>query len=187
MWYALFFAALLSTDSLGVGISLGMNKIKIPVCAKIVATVVSLLFAGLSCCAGLTGGLFLGEKFCKIAGGVLLAISGFVLLQSEFKGNKKSSDRDGSGEISTKEAVLMGIAVSTDMLGAGTGFACGEKAIWLFPVFAGMFQFCFLSLGDLAGRKIKVPLWAREKIIPYLPPVVIIILGVVKMLKGLLR
>lgn len=185
MWYALFFAALLSTDSLGVGLALGTKGTKIPLCAKLVAMAVSFGFAALSCFVGLGSGALLDEKFCRISGGILLAVSGIVLFLSALKGDKKDSDRDGSGEISVKEAVLMGVALSSDMLGAGTGFACGEKGVLLFPVFAGAFQFCFLTLGHIAGRKIKVPLWMQEKVIPYLAPVVIIILGVLKTARGI--
>ncbi len=185
MWYSLFFAALLSADSLGVGLALGTKKTKLSLFAKFTVMTVSCGTAALSCFIGMGSELVLGDKFCKIAGGILLAVSGFLLLQSAVKGNENNSDRDGSGEISVKEAVLMGIALSADMLGAGTGFACGENGVWLFPFFAGGFQFCFLALGHFAGRKIRVPLLIKEKIIPFLPPVVIIFIGVIKMTNGL--
>ncbi len=185
MWYALFFAALLSADSLGVGISLGMSNVKTPLCAKIVATVVSVGFAAVSCFVGMAGGMVLNPVLCKTAGGFLLILSGVALLWNAEHDNKKDSDRDGSGEISVKEAVIMGFAVSADMLGAGTGFACGERIVWAFPLFAGTFQYIFLTLGDYAGRKINVPLWLKEKVIPYLPPIIITVLGVLKIITGL--
>lgn len=185
MWYALFFAALLSADSLGVGLALGTKKTKISPVSKLTLMAVSCGFAAISSIVGVGSGAFFGENFCKISGGILLVISGVVLLLGALKGEKKDSDRDGSGEISVKEAVMMGVALSSDMAGAGTGFACGQNGVWLFPVFAGLFQLCFLSAGHFAGGKIKVPRWMREKVIPYFPPIVIIILGVLKTARGI--
>jgi len=179
--YGILFSALLSLDSLSVGISLGINKIKMSHFARFIVALISSAVAGISCFAGVSGGMVLGERFCKTAGGALLLVSGIVLFVNAVRENKRDCDSDGSGEISLKEAVFMGITLSLDMLGAGTGFACGGGDILLFPIFAGVFQFCFLLLGDLAGRKISVPMWLEKKIISYLPPVVIIILGVVKM------
>ena len=187
MWYAMFFAALLSADSLGVGLTLGTNKTKIPPYAKLAVTAVSFVFASLSCFAGMGGKLIMKPHLCDAVSGVLLTISGLFLLLGALKGTANNSDRDGSGEISVKEALFMGVALSSDMLSAGTGFACGENATLLFPVFAGTFQFLFLSFGELAGKKMKVPLWLKEKIIPFLPPVAIIIPGVIKISDALLH
>ena len=180
MWNALFFAALLSADSIGVGLALGTKKTKMPMCAKLVVMVVSVGFAGFSCFAGIGSGIVFGEPLCRRLGGILLVVSGFALLLGALKNNKKDSDRDGSGGISIKEAVLMGVALSSDMLGAGTGFACGERTMWIFPLFAGFFQFCFLSLGEFAGGKINISAGIKEKVIPCFAPVIIIVLGIVK-------
>ena len=71
------------------------------------------------------------------------------------------------------------------MLGAGTGFAMGEKISFMFPFVAGVFQFIMLGTGiylGSRGKKITEILKAGKKIVEIIPSAVIILLGIIKML-----
>lgn len=178
--YTIFFAALLSVDSFGVGIALGANNTKMSFQSKLLVALISAFFALLSCLVGAATELVFGGKFTSVVGAILLIVSGAVLLTDTLK--PSYGDRDGSGEISRNEALLLGIALSADMLGAGTGFVCGAEKTSLFPLFAGVFQYGFISIGSLCGKKLKIFKHISSKTLGILPGLTVIFFGIIKLI-----
>lgn len=66
------------------------------------------------------------------------------------KNNPAAGDVDSSGVIDTREALLLGFALSVDSLGAGIGSALSGLSAWYIPFAVGICQLAFLSVG-LAG------------------------------------
>ena len=176
----MLFAALLSLDSLGVGLACGMRKTRIPVRAKLLVALVSGIFAGAGCLLGKGAESVLKGNVARVSGGILLILAGILLFVNAITEAVTDGDRDGSGEISRSEAILMGFALSADMLGAGAGFACGGNTTWLFPIYAAVFQYGFLSVGAFWGRKFALP--GAEKVLAFLPPFAIIVMGILKLI-----
>ena len=54
------------------------------------------------------------------------------------------SDLDGSQSIDMKEAVFLGLALSSDAIGSGIGFSMLGANSLLFPLIAACFQLGFL-------------------------------------------
>lgn len=68
--------------------------------------------------------------------------------------NPSSSDLDFSNSIDDKEAFFLAFALSLDCIGIGIGGSMVEINEFLFPLFISSFQFAFLSLGNILGKKL---------------------------------
>lgn len=185
-----------SLDGFGVGISYGMQKIKLPL--------VSLLV--IMCCSGIVvliamtiGNLitqFISEDTAGRFGGVLLIGIGLFSLYNMLKKPKSDNsnntdkertlqslidspadaDRDRSGSISPQESIFLGVALALDAFGAGIGAAIiGYQPMItaiLVGVMSGTFVFSGMKLGLLLIR------WEKLQKIGYLAPLLLIVLGV---------
>lgn len=82
-WYILIFALALSLDGLGVGISYGMRKIKIPRISLIIICLASSTTIIISMLAGKMLASILSIKLAELLGGIVLIIMGsWLLLQA---------------------------------------------------------------------------------------------------------
>jgi len=91
----------------------------------------------------------------------------------------QTADFDDSGTISSSEALMLGIALSLDALGAGLGAAMlGLPAVYT-PLIIACFSAMFLIVGTMLGRKLShLPM---VHYISGLPGLLLILLGVMKL------
>ncbi|MED1469459.1 sporulation membrane protein YtaF [Bacillus salipaludis] len=140
----LAFAASSSIDNLGIGISYGVRKIRIGIGANILMAIICYLMS----LAGITFGIWVSRIlpgiFPVVIGGLLLSIIGIriILLAAPRKNvaikehngydgqstsiktvikNPELADVDQSGEIGWGEAMLLGVALSSNALTNGLG------------------------------------------------------------------
>ncbi len=138
------FAGASSIDNLGIGISYGVRKIRIGIGANILMAIICYLMS----LAGITFGIWVSRIlpgiFPVIIGGLLLSIIGIriILLAAprknvaikDYEGydgqstsiktvikNPELADVDQSGEIGWGEAMLLGVALSSNALTNGLG------------------------------------------------------------------
>ncbi|MDP4118437.1 MAG: manganese efflux pump [Bacillota bacterium] len=180
-------AAVLSIDALGVGIAYSLKATKIPLISKLIIAAVSVFYGFVAVFAGDVIEGTIPDEFCRPLGGVILIITGFVVLRKTMcESSNQDSDVDNSGKIEPIEALLLGFALSVDMLGAGTGYSMGAGVPFYFPFVAGAFQFGFLYLGEwigLVGGKVMKVCRREEKLFAFLPPLIIIVLGIIRFFK----
>lgn len=181
-------AMILSIDSLGVGITYGIRKMKISLLPKLILFFISFFMLLFSISLGNLLLVFLPISLSKfIASFLLFMIGVFVIVQSITKPSssfssptKKNttprtiqffirsfgitvkiikdpiySDLDGSCSIDIKEAIFLGLALSSDSIGTGIGFSMLGATSFLFPVLAATFQLAFLSIGNCIGKRIS--------------------------------
>ncbi|MBU5267063.1 sporulation membrane protein YtaF [Virgibacillus proomii] len=190
-----------SLDSFGVGIIYGMRNIRVP----LNALVIIMLCSGVIVLASMTiGNLLLTmltpDTASLLGGSILIILGSFALYNSLFpraassdkkKNNKQNiltavlntpdkADLDCSGTISSGEAILLGSALALDAFGAGIGASMlGYGPIVtavLTACMSGIFLFCGLTIGRLLTKSKQMQ---RMK---FLPPVLLILLGVVSLL-----
>ena len=176
------FAVSLSMDALGIGVSYGLRRVRVPWRAKLIICAVSMIFTEVAALAGTLLLSLFPEKLAKFIGCAMLAVLGiFFLLQAILpKTPKKNSpektlfslalkpfgitvqiirdpivcDLDNSSHIDAKEALYLGTALSIDSFGAGVSSAAtGLNSLHL-PLAAGVCQLVFLCAGDYLGKKI---------------------------------
>lgn len=90
-----------------------------------------------------------------------------------------AADFDQSGSISYREAVVLGLALALDALGAGLGAGLGGLSTIFFPLLIGVSKFIFVGGGFLAGKKIGNILPQHFKVYPGL---ILVIVGVITIL-----
>lgn len=192
-----------SIDGFGVGITYGMQRIRVPFPALSIIMFCSGLIVYISMTIGNVLRSFITPESAGMTGGIILLFIGlfclFNVLRSKrdtpFKenpddetwGNFKTvikephqADLDHSGSISAKEALLLGTALAIDAFGAGLGAAMlGYSPLVTAPSIAfmsGFFVLCGIRLGIfLATKK-----WMQR--LSLLPPLLLIMLGFINML-----
>ena len=92
-----------------------------------------------------------------------------------------AADFDNSGNISIKEALLLGLALAMDAIGAGFGAAMTGFTPMLTPLIVGMVKFSMISLGGYIGRRYAVN-WLGDRAAVF-PGWVLIALGVARVMK----
>ena len=134
----------LSMDSLGIGISYGIRKIKVPWSAKLIICVISVIFTAIAVTLGNIILIVVPQKAAEIIGSLMLAFLGLFIILSALlpKREKKtkssrsivlkplgitikiiknpvSCDFDKSKHIDIIEAIYLGTALSIDSFAAG--------------------------------------------------------------------
>ncbi|MFC3039601.1 sporulation membrane protein YtaF [Virgibacillus xinjiangensis] len=186
-----------SLDGLGVGITYGMRKIKVPLAALMIIMLCSGIIVLLSMIIGHTLSSFISPEMTQMLGGGILVFLGlfslYNIIRPEKEGAESSqnilttvlatpdkADLDRSGIISPGEALLLGAALALDAFGAGIaasmiGYAAALTAA-LIACMSGLFLYSGMKLGLFLSRNKKL-----QKM-TFLPPVLLITLGVTNML-----
>ncbi|WP_217589379.1 sporulation membrane protein YtaF [Lentibacillus saliphilus] len=198
----LFLVIAVSIDGFGVGITYGMQKIRLP----FLGTVIIMLCSGLTVLLSMTIGdvlaSFIPPSYTKVLGGfILITLGSFSLFnilrckpKSERTESKKKphmirsileepshADLDQSGSISPNEALLLGAALALDAFGAGLGAAIIGYSPWLtatlIGVMSGLFVYAGITVGIILSQKRVL------KHLTYVPPVLLVMLGVINVFK----
>ncbi|HKM39937.1 MAG TPA: sporulation membrane protein YtaF [bacterium] len=169
----------ISLDSLGVGFAYGLQKVIVPTISLILLSLVSAFSMLISMMLGHGAGFLLGEAGAVIGNSILILV-GLLSLRQGWLCNKRQlpsksgregrtmlelvtrvttepleADIDSSGEISAMEALLLGMALALDSLGAGFGAALTAFSPLITSFLAGLSTWVTLNLGLYAGRRIR--------------------------------
>ena len=132
-----------SIDSLGIGITYGLRHIKLLKKSKIILFLVSIF---ITFSAGIIGNILkntLSANICEFIGSAFLLCMGiFIIIQTNDK--EVSFDFDNSNDISPKEAIWLGLALSLDSLCIGIGGSTIGINIYLFSILVSILQYIFL-------------------------------------------
>ena len=178
----LFLTLALSIDSLGIGISYGVRKIKFNPTSFLIISLISLSFSSLSLSIGSAISIIFSEKVTSFISILILIILGLFIIKKGLEKNDtiekdvknysvfikclgitinviktpSSCDLDNSMKIDPKEAFYLGIALSVDCIGVGIAASSLLKIYAnLFPAFIMLFQLAFLYFGMIIGKRLK--------------------------------
>ncbi|MDQ5983998.1 MAG: putative sporulation protein YtaF [Eubacteriales bacterium SKADARSKE-1] len=200
----------LSMDALGIGISYSIRKIKIPFLAKIIVSVISVIFTAAAIFLGSMILLVVDPTVAKFIGCVMLILLGAFTIYQGFKNddNKKKNpkvkrvwhfainflgltvkiikkpidfDFDKSKHIDLIEAIYLGVALSIDSIAAGTSLAVSGLNSLFIPISVGISQFVFLSLGNIIGKKISSIKFIDPRIFVFISGAILIVLSIVRL------
>ncbi len=189
-------SAALSIDALGIGISCGFAGIRTPAFAKLIIALVSVTITGAAVVCGVFLGMFLSEETGRILSALLLAAVGIYVIRGAFAKTKPSPkkrglgisaeilknpiecDMDKSSGIDSKEAVLIGLALSADSFATGIGAGVSGAAAFLVPVLCGLFQVIFLCCGERFAKSLRKIKFANEKVFVLVSGVIMLITAV---------
>lgn len=191
-----------SLDGLGVGISYGMKKTRIP----LIAIVIIMLCSGFTVLVAMTVGgslkLFLPPVLSEKIGGIILICLGLFTLinivrtkidhSAEVKKTtiltdmKKvlrsplQADLDNSGNISKLEAALLGTALALDAFGAGIAASLMHYPASITALLVALMSGAFLIIGIKLGLLLSK--YKTTKLVSYLPPLLLIGIGILNTL-----
>ena len=147
-----------SIDSLGIGITYGLRHIKLLKKSKIILFLVSIFITFL---AGIIGNILkntLSANICEFIGSAFLLCMGiFIIIQTNDK--EVSFDFDNSNDISPKEAIWLGLALSLDSLCIGIGGSTIGINIYLFSILVSILQYNAIITYCLLGY-FRIPMWS---------------------------
>ncbi|UMZ72563.1 sporulation membrane protein YtaF [Natranaerofaba carboxydovora] len=185
-----------SIDGFAAGLAYGIKRIKIPVNSLLLISITSALAIWVSMSLGRIVAVIVTPNLAEIIGGIILVIlGGWLVAQNinilNFKGDDNppsnklqeilsepsKADFDGSGVISGKEALILGIALAMDAMAAGFGASLiGFHSLWT-PLFVGACKLLLIPLGIKLGRELISVI--SNKVIVFLPGCILILLGIV--------
>ena len=120
-----------SIDSLGIGITYGLKRMKLSKTSKIILFVISIIITSISGFLGYILKSILPNNFFEIIGSLILICMGlFIIIGTNNK--EYSFDLDHSNDIDFKEACLLGLALSLDSLCIGIGAVALGINIYIF-------------------------------------------------------
>lgn len=200
----------LSIDAFGIGISYSIRKVAIPFSSKIIISVISVIMTGISFIIGSTILLFVNENVAKFIGCFMLIILGLWTIVQGLKSKNESKkeahenktlsffikplkltvqitkgptafDMDNSKHIDIFESVYLGVSLSIDSLVVGISYAVVGGSSYLIPIYVGLAQFIFLSLGETLGTRIASIKKVDSKIFVVISGLILILLSIVRM------
>lgn len=205
MFFSVLLALALSIDSLGAGLSYGLQKIILPWYGILIICCCSGTILAVSMSVGNLLQQFIPASVVQLIGAVLLVGLGVGMLGKSVKDmaleeddetlfqwsihrlgimiqilkEPHRADLDSSGMISTKEALWLGLALSLDSFGAGIGMAfMGYSPFWT-SLCTAMSACLFLCIGLYLGGHIGERF--SYKRIKLMPGCLLILIGIFRM------
>lgn len=208
LWSTILLAIVVSIDSLGVGITYGLRKLKIPILALIIIGLCSAVLLSISIFAGSIIKNLLHESVLSVISGlILIAIGGAQLMKGVGKsfqhellseqGNlllslrlkplgiiisvscdPVTADLDSSGHIDLREAGVLGTALGIDALGVGLGISLADFSSLIIPC---VFAGCilFVYLGQLLVRVSAIRAISEKW--SFAPSMLLVLMGVLRL------
>lgn len=94
--------------------------------------------------------------------------------------NPDNGDIDRSGVIDTREALLLGFALSVDAIGVGIGSALAGISSLFIPFAAGIFQLLLLQAGTFLGKRLGESSKVNKKVISVVPGILLITIALLR-------
>ncbi len=138
-----------SLDTLGIGMSYAMDKIRIPWITRLIVAAVDVALTYAAVWAG--GCLWKwmpGPILRLIGGGVLLVLGARSLKNAWGESRAADYDRDDSHVLEPWEGAVLGLTMALDSASAGLGLGSLGGLAYVFPVLTGISGVLFLSLGE---------------------------------------
>lgn len=198
----------LSVDAFGIGLSYSLRKVKIPLIPKLIISLISVLITAISFLLGNAILLFISENAAKLIGCVMLIILGALTILKGLRENgndeepkkndvisffikplqvtvkiikHKKSNADSSKKVDVFESIYLGLSLSVDSLVVGVTYAIIGSLSFFVPIYVGIGQFAFLSLGAILGAKISKAKNINSKVFVFISGAILIILAIVRM------
>lgn len=152
---ALLFAVSANIDCLAIGLSYGIQSIKIDARSNLIIAVISTAGTLISMLAGEPLAALCSSETANRIGAVLLILIGlWILFQNRFAKQKdlKEYDRDASGRIERKEAVALAFALTINNMGLGISGSITGLPIIITCFFTFLCSLIFIAVSQAAGK-----------------------------------
>lgn len=194
------FGVALSLDGFAAGLAYGLRQVRIPFFSLLIICLTSGAAISISLGAGYATAQFIAPAVAQVLGGILLILLGFWILSQALRRathrglcirippfgmvinilfEPLDADMDQSGVICTREAAVLGIALSLDAFAAGFAIALSGLYSPYTPLFVTAGLFMLINAGILIGQRSGSLLGS---FINLLPGLLLIMLGVFRLI-----
>ena len=141
-----------SLDTLGIGMSYAIEKIRIPWQTKIIVALTNMVLTFFTVLLARYLNDFMPDFWISLFGGcVLLALGGKTLWNALGENKTADYDRDDSHVLELAEGCALGVTMALDAVSAGLGLGNLGPVAYLFPIVTAFSGLLFLSLGAVLG------------------------------------
>lgn len=171
-----------SIDSISIGVTYGIKKIKISKISNFILWIISFFIAFMSMFLGHIISLFLPNNCTSLLGSIFLIMLGVYNLFKCSKNKINNYDLDNSNYIDIKEAFYLGLALSIDSICVSIG--CGSIGVdnILLPILIASFQLVFLNCGNYIINSIISKINLPDKYLAIFSSIILIIIGISKII-----
>ncbi|WP_153733451.1 sporulation membrane protein YtaF [Sporosarcina obsidiansis] len=158
------FAISSSIDNFGVGLSYGVQRVRIPALSNLLIAVICFIFSLLGIVSGTWMAELLPGILPDLVAFVVLSIIGIRIMVIALRQQKKRQvgvlgepekmDFDGSAHISLGEALLLGVALSANALTNGVGAGLLELSALAIALSAAVGSYLTLWIGVVLGARL---------------------------------
>ena len=170
----LFLALSVSIDSLGIGLTYGIKKIKITFISNVIIFLISFC---LTC-----GSIFIGHYISIIFSPSFLMLLGGYNIYKTFHSPPTNYDIDDSNYIDSKEALFLGLALSADTVCVGLGSGIIGSGNIILPILVACFQLFFLNCGSTISKVIVERINISENGLSIFSSIILILIGILKII-----
>ena len=153
-----------SIDALGIGLSYGMRKSKIPLILNILIGFIVFSMCLIGFLIGNILSMFFNDFILTLLGSFLLLILGSQIIIKEIIKNREIKRRNikyeeneiyNLDEITFKDAIMLAMAISMDAMAAGISASLIGIKTMFFPILVMIAHVIFLNLGMFFGKNVK--------------------------------
>ena len=173
----------LSIDAFAVGISYGVQKVRIEPKAFGIVGLISILIMSLSLNFGKKMTSYFPDDVVRIIGVSILVLLGVSFIRKSLCAEKEPQamcDYDQSKDISWIEGIAVGAAISVDTVSVAIGLSASGFHNMFIPWLVGVMQIVFLFVGCICGKNVKLKIMDNEKRCGLLSGCLLIVIAVVR-------
>lgn len=195
---SLLFSLSSNLDNVVVGTAYGLKKIKIGIIANLIIAIITSTGTFLSMSVGIYISKLLPQYITNSFGaGTIIILGGYFVIESiiKLKYNKSSkelalkdiddmieyaekSDLDNSGDINTKEALLVSFALTFNNLGTGVAASITGVSIQFTVLFTFILSILTIKLGEAIGSNVLGTFLGKYG--PLISGILLIMLGIIE-------
>lgn len=167
-----------SIDALSLGITYGIKKTKMSRAGNAIIFFTLFVLTGISVIVGHYISILLSPKFSAVLGSTLLIMLGFYNIYKAQKNISTNFDIDNSNYIDTREAFILGLAVSVDASCVSLGSGMIGFGGFILPIFMAIFHTFFVNCGSIVATTIVKRLKISNKFPSILAGIILIFIGI---------
>jgi putative Mn2+ efflux pump MntP len=158
-WISIIFIGLASNiDNLGIGVYVGARSIRIPMLSNLFIAILGMAAAFLSITMGHLISGYMSQQHANWIGGVIIMALGANSIRPKSAAIVKTSPlpatNDYDKDISWKESVSLGLALSLNCLATGFGAGVSGVSPFMTAISVGMFSLVTVAIGVRIGHQI---------------------------------
>ena len=182
-----------SIDALGIGLSYGMRKSKIPLILNILIGFIVFSMCLIGFLIGNVLSMFFNDFILTLLGSFLLLILGSQIIIKEIIKNREIKRRNikyegneiyNLDEITFKDAIMLAMAISMDAMAAGISASLIGIKTMFFPILVMVAHVIFLNLGMFFGKNVKNISNIPQNLWSIISGILLILIASVKLLNG---